>query len=178
MHVRSIKLIIANFSATTTNINYSSVPPPSLQQPQRSRSTRLRAATASIPLGLDLRNQYRSVSSSQVLQPPQSAVVQRSSSSAPYAISSSFPSAPLTAPVDYTQPRTPGIQTSSADSYSFPQMSAPIAPPPDFGQAMHPGAGLHASSRTPMRDSFSNRSHINGHLSSAPASDDFARTHV
>ncbi|KAH7032921.1 uncharacterized protein B0I36DRAFT_102388 [Microdochium trichocladiopsis] len=168
----------SSYLPSSTNINYSSVPPPSLHQPQRSRSTRLRAATASIPLGLDLRNQYRSMAGNQGVQPPHSAMIQRSSSTAPYGSSSSFPSAPLTAPVDYTQPRTPGIRTSGADSYSFPQMSAPIAPPPDFGQAMHSGSGFAASTRTPMRDSFDNHSHLSGGQHTAAASDDFAKTHV
>ncbi|KXJ92754.1 hypothetical protein Micbo1qcDRAFT_50819 [Microdochium bolleyi] len=149
-----------SYISSSTNINYSSVPPPSLQQPQRSRSTRLRAATASLPLGLDLRNQYRPMVTTQGLQPPHSAVVQRHNPPTPYGISSSFPSAPLTAPVDYTQPRTPGVRPPGIDSYSYPQMSAPIAAPADFGHAMQSGNSIAATSRTPMRDSFGYLNHM------------------
>ncbi|KAI1308795.1 hypothetical protein F5Y03DRAFT_383230 [Xylaria venustula] len=140
----------SGLQSSTTNINYSS-----LQQPSQARS-RLRAASATLPLGLDLRHQYRSFSSSHGLQPPHSSTP-RAASTAPYGTASiystSFPSAPLTAPIDFSLPRTPGIRNSMQD-YSIPQMSAPIAPPHDFTQALHgniPGS----NSRTPMRDTFS-----------------------
>jgi hypothetical protein len=134
----------------TTNINYSS-----LQQPSQSRS-RLRAASATLPLGLDLRHQYRSFSSSHSLQPSNHASTPRAASTAPYGTSASysmsFPSAPLTAPIEYSLPRTPSIRSSVHD-YSIPQMSAPIAPPHDFTQALH-GNLPSSSSQTPMRDTF------------------------
>ncbi|KAH9901861.1 hypothetical protein F4778DRAFT_128746 [Xylariomycetidae sp. FL2044] len=136
--------------SSPTNINYSS-----LQQPSQSRS-RLRAASATLPLGLDLRHQYRSVSSGHSLQPPNQTSAPRASSTTPYgsspAYTTSFPSAPLTAPIDYSLPRTPGARSTVHD-YSIPQMSAPIAPPHDFTQALHGNMGG-SSSRTPMRDSF------------------------
>ncbi|RWA13269.1 hypothetical protein EKO27_g1800 [Xylaria grammica] len=136
---------------SSTNINYSS-----LQQPSQARS-RLRAASATLPLGLDLRHQYRPFSSSHGLQPPSHSSTPRAASTTPYGASSgystSFPSAPLTAPIDFSLPRTPGIRSSIQD-YSIPQMSAPIAPPNDFTQALH-GNIAGSSSRTPMRDSFS-----------------------
>ncbi|KAI0434563.1 hypothetical protein F5Y09DRAFT_235069 [Xylaria sp. FL1042] len=141
----------SGLQSPTTNINYSS-----LQQPSQARS-RLRAASATLPLGLDLRHQYRSFSSSHGLQPPNHSSTPRAASTAPYGTTSgystSFPSAPLTAPIDFSLPRTPGIRSSIQD-YSIPQMSAPIAPPHDFTQALH-GNVAGSSCRTPMRDTFS-----------------------
>ncbi|KAI0400604.1 hypothetical protein F4802DRAFT_610014 [Xylaria palmicola] len=135
---------------STTNINYSS-----LQQPSQTRS-RLRAASATLPLGLDLRHQYRSFSSSHSLHPTSHSSTPRAASTTPYGASSSysmsFPSAPLTAPIDFSLSRPPSIRSSVPD-YSIPQMSAPIAPPHDFTQALH-GNIASSSSRTPMRDTF------------------------
>ncbi|KAI0810541.1 hypothetical protein GGR55DRAFT_678503 [Xylaria sp. FL0064] len=140
----------SGLQSSTTNINYSS-----LQQPSQTRS-RLRAASATLPLGLDLRHQYRSFSLSHGLQPPNHSSTTRAASTALYGTASgystSFPSAPLTAPIDFSLPRTPGIRSSIQD-YSIPQMSAPIAPPHDFTQALH-GNVAGSSSRTPMRDTF------------------------
>ncbi|KAJ2896405.1 hypothetical protein MKZ38_005589 [Zalerion maritima] len=135
-----------------------------LQQAPQNRS-RLRAASASLPLGLDLRNQYRSVST---LDP-----VTQSQASTPRAATahfnptsthtSSYPSAPLTAPIDFNMPRTPGIQTTQ--DYSMPQMSAPIAPSNDFSQAFRSmgSTGGAPSTRTPMRDSFGSGGYGNSH---------------
>ncbi|KAI1366580.1 hypothetical protein F5Y08DRAFT_129557 [Xylaria arbuscula] len=140
----------SGLQSSTTNINYSS-----LQQPSQARS-RLRAASATLPLGLDLRHQYRSFSSNHGLQPPSHSSTPRAASTASYGTSSgystSFPSAPLSAPIEFSLPRTPGIRSSVQD-YSIPQMSAPIAPPHDFTQALH-GNIAGSNSRTPMRDSF------------------------
>ena len=116
----------------------------------------MRAASATLPLGLDLRHQYRSFSSNHGLQPSSHSSTPRAASTAPYGTSpgysTSFPSAPLSAPIDFSLPRTPGIRSSVQD-YSIPQMSAPIAPPHDFTQALH-GNMAGSSTRTPMRDSF------------------------
>ncbi|KAI1776310.1 hypothetical protein F4818DRAFT_376676 [Hypoxylon cercidicola] len=137
--------------SSPTNINYSS-----LQQPPQNRS-RLRAASANLPLGLDLRHQYRP--SSHSLQSPSHSSTPRVATTTPYGSSSSytssFPSAPLTAPIDFPLSRTPGINRSVQD-YSMPQMSAPIAPSQDFTQALHGSHGSMGSSstRTPMRDTF------------------------
>jgi len=116
----------------------------------------MRAASASLPLGLDLRNQFRSSVGSGNIQPaahspgPRTPTTQIGGVSSSY--TGSFPSAPLTAPVDFSLPRTPGFRSSGAD-YSMPQMSAPIAPPNDFSQAFQ--ASMNSSStRTPMRDTF------------------------
>ncbi|KAK6064336.1 Homeobox-leucine zipper protein HDG11 [Seiridium cupressi] len=137
--------------SSPTHINYSSLPA-TLQHPPQ--NTRLRAATATLPLNLDLRTQqYRSVSSGHNMQGAGPATP-RATSATPYstAYTSSFPSAPLTAPIDFAQPRTPGIGAGVRD-YSMPQMSAPIAPPQDFSHALHGNLGGH-NTRTPMRDSF------------------------
>ncbi|KAI2621710.1 hypothetical protein GGR54DRAFT_76344 [Hypoxylon sp. NC1633] len=137
--------------SSPTNINYSS-----LQQPSQNRS-RLRAASANLPLGLDLRHQYRPMSSSHSLQSPSHASTPRIATTTPFGSSSayttSFPSAPLTAPIDFPLSRTPGINRTSVQDYSMPQMSAPIAPPQDFTQALHGSMG-NSSTRTPMRDTF------------------------
>lgn len=123
-----------------------------LQQPPHNRS-RLRAASATLPLGLDLRHQYRPGHS---LQSTSQSSTSRAATTAPYgnpsAYTTGYPSAPLTAPVDFSLPRTPSIRTSVPD-YSPPQMSAPIAPPQDFTAALHGNLGT-SHTRTPMRDSF------------------------
>ncbi|KAI1406445.1 hypothetical protein F4819DRAFT_158476 [Hypoxylon fuscum] len=137
--------------SSPTNINYSS-----LQQPSQNRS-RLRAASANLPLGLDLRHQYRPMSSGHSLQSPSHSSASGVATTTPYGSSSayttSFPSAPLTAPINFPLSRTPGVDRSSVQNYSMPQMSAPIAPPQDFTQALHGGMGG-SSTRTPMRDTF------------------------
>ncbi|KAF4779684.1 homeobox domain-containing protein [Colletotrichum scovillei] len=122
-------------------MNYSSFPggPPN----------RLRARASSGTLGLDLRNQYRSVGS---VPPPGHSPAPRATS-AQFAYTSSLPSAPLTAPVDFSLPRTPGARPGGVQDYSMPQMSAPIAAPNDFSQAFHASMNT-SSSRTPMRDTF------------------------
>ncbi|RYP20613.1 hypothetical protein DL765_002684 [Monosporascus sp. GIB2] len=101
----------AGLQSSPTNINYSSVQPPTLQQPQHNRS-RLRAASANIPLGLDLRHQYRP---GHGLQPSNHSSAPRAASTSPYGnaptYTTGYPSAPLTAPVDFSLPRTPSIRT-------------------------------------------------------------------
>ena len=142
-----------------THMNYPNFQSPNLQQNSQSRS-RLRAASASLPLGLDLRNQYRSVSSGHNMQSPTqpsgprtpSTPQQLTGSSVSSSYTASFPSAPLTAPMDFQLPRTPGFRSSGPD-YSMSQMSAPIAPPNDFSQAFQASIGG-SNARTPMRDSF------------------------
>ncbi|KAL0943988.1 Homeobox-leucine zipper protein HDG11 [Colletotrichum truncatum] len=124
--------------------NFQSAPPNRL---------RSRASSGAVPLGLDLRNQYRSVGS----VPPTGHASTPRASSAQFATSSaytsSFPSAPLTAPVDFAMPRTPGARPGGVQDYSMPQMSAPIAAPNDFSQAFHASMNT-SNARTPMRDSF------------------------
>lgn len=134
-------------------MSYSNLQSPNLQQAPQNRS-RLRAASATLPLGLDLRNQYRSVGSA--LQSPGHNTTPRATASSQFggstSYTASFPSAPLTAPIDFALPRTPGIRTGVPD-YSMSQMSAPIAPPNDFSQAFHASMSS-SNARTPMRDTF------------------------
>ncbi|KAK4645831.1 hypothetical protein QC761_204990 [Podospora bellae-mahoneyi] len=139
-----------------THMNYPNYQSSSLQQSQQ-RGSRLRAASASLPLGLDLRTQYRSSVGSGSMQsathspgPRTTSTSQLGGVSSSY--TASFPSAPLTAPVDFSLPRTPGYRSTGGD-YSMPQMSAPIAPPNDFSQAFQASMS-NSSSRTPIRDSF------------------------
>ncbi|KAL2135084.1 hypothetical protein VTI74DRAFT_9900 [Chaetomium olivicolor] len=126
-------------------------------QASQQRSSRLRAASASLPLGLDLRTQYRPALGSGGLHSATHPPAPRTASASQLggvssSYTGSFPSAPLTAPVDFSVPRTPGYRAATTD-YSMPQMSAPIAPPNDFSQALHASMSS-SSSRTPMRDTF------------------------
>ncbi|CAI4210496.1 unnamed protein product [Parascedosporium putredinis] len=78
-----------------TAMNYPNVQPSSLQPNPQNRSSRLRAASATLPLGLDLRNQYRPVGSA--LQSPGPATASRANTTSQYGSNSytaSFPSAP------------------------------------------------------------------------------------
>ncbi|KAM0332992.1 hypothetical protein ACHAQA_001649 [Verticillium albo-atrum] len=138
-------------SQSPPNINYSSYQPSNLQSTQN--RLRNRASSATFPLGLDLRNQYRSSSLHSASSRDLSAATSHFSGTSAPSYTSSYPSAPLTAPMDFALPRTPGSATtgprSGVHDYSMPQMSAPIAPPHDFAQAFHG-----ASARTPMRESF------------------------
>ncbi|KAI0600440.1 hypothetical protein F4775DRAFT_590384 [Biscogniauxia sp. FL1348] len=140
----------SRIQSSSSNINYSS-----LQQSSQNRS-RLRAATATLPLGLDLRHQYRPSSNNHGLQSPAHTSTPRTPSTTSYGSSSvytsSFPSAPLSAPIDFALSRTSGIRNSVPD-YSMPQLSAPIAPSQDFSQALHGNMG-NSNTRTPMRDTF------------------------
>ena len=115
-----------------THMGYSNFQPSSLQtNQQRGHGSRLRAASASLPLGLDLRTQFRSVGGSGSLQPSahspggsgRTASTSQLSSGVSSSYSGSFPSAPLTAPHDFSLPRTSGFRSSGND-YSMPQMSA------------------------------------------------------
>ncbi|KAK6833700.1 hypothetical protein PG987_008394 [Apiospora arundinis] len=157
----------------TSHMGYSSLHS-TLQPPPQNRS-RLRAASATLPLGLDLRTQYRSVSG---MQPTGAAsMTPRSATTAPYggtsSYSTSFPSAPLSAPIDFSLPRTPGSRP--VHDYSMPQISAPIAPPHDFSQALH-GNMTSPTSRTPMRDSFGSNSLTSGQgRTSNDRSDDYSQ---
>lgn len=122
---------------------------------QQNRS-RMRASSATLPLGLDLSAQ-RPFSGPQPVRSATSPTQRHAVTSAPY--STGFPPAPLTAPSDFNLPRTPGYPTRP-NEYSIPQMSAPIAPPNDFSQAFQ--ASMTSSARTPMRDSFMPGERTNG----------------
>ncbi|KFA68197.1 hypothetical protein S40285_01565 [Stachybotrys chlorohalonatus IBT 40285] len=115
--------------------------------------SRVRANTATLPLNLDISSNYRS--STAGVRSPSIGSANRDTTSSPFNHSSiyttSYPPAPLTAPLEFA-PSTAAPRTGMQD-YSAPQMSAPIAAPSDFSQALHgnlPGQ----VSRTPMRESF------------------------
>ncbi len=117
---------------------YSSFPSSGLQQNPQNRS-RMRAASSTLPLNLDLRTQFRSVGSGHTMQSSAHSPTSRPNTTSQLggvssSYTASFPSAPLTAPIDFSLPRTPGFRSTGQD-YSMPQMSAPIAPPNDFSQA-------------------------------------------
>lgn len=129
-------------------MGYPSFQSSSFMNSQQNRS-RMRASSATLPLGLDLSAQ-RSYSGSQPIRSATSPTNRQVAvTSAPY--TTSFPTAPLTAPSDFNLPRTPSFPARPHD-YSMPQMSAPIAPPNDFSQAFQ--ASMGSNTRTPMRDSF------------------------
>jgi hypothetical protein len=103
-------------------------PSASLQQSSPSAMSRLRASSSVYPPGLDLRNQYRALPSQQHGGVPHTP----RSSSFSNAFTGGFASAPLTAPVDFSLPRTPIDGGSGGRDFNIPQLSAPMAPPGDF----------------------------------------------
>ncbi|KAH6626319.1 hypothetical protein B0J18DRAFT_408658 [Chaetomium sp. MPI-SDFR-AT-0129] len=140
--------------------HYSNFQSSSLQANQQ-RNSRLRAASASLPLGLDLRTQFRPAIGSGGLPTSPHSPASRTASTPQLgggvssSYTGSFPSAPLTAPVDFSLPRTSAYHhRAPTTDYSIPQMSAPIAPPNDFSQAFQASLSGSSSTRTPMRDSF------------------------
>ncbi|KAM7195968.1 pah2 homeobox protein encoded by the pah2 protein [Rhypophila sp. PSN 637] len=146
-----------------THMGYSNFQSSSMQNNQQ-RGSRLRANSATLPLGLDLQRQFRPVGSGGLQTSAHSpgGASRSASTSHISGVSSSytgsFPSAPLTAPVDFSLPRTSGYRSSTTD-YSMPQMSAPINPPTDFSQAFQASMSNSNTSRTPIRDSFPSHSH-------------------
>jgi hypothetical protein len=124
----------SNIQTSPTSMTYSpshgSAAAP-LHQSSPSAMSRLRASSAAFPPGLDLRNQYRTLPSqgnSQGLSTPRS-------SSFASAFTGGYASAPLTAPVDFSLPRTPNDTNPGTRDFSIPQLSAPMAPPQDFSNA-------------------------------------------
>jgi hypothetical protein len=124
----------ANMQNSPTHMTYSPSHGPgasTLQQQSPAAMSRLRAASATFPAGLDIRTQCRPMPS-QGNSPRGLPATPRSSSFA-NAFTGGYASAPLTAPVDFQLPRTP-IDASNRD-FNIPQMSAPMAPPQDFSNA-------------------------------------------
>ncbi|TGO26862.1 hypothetical protein BPAE_0052g00530 [Botrytis paeoniae] len=114
----------SNIQNSPQHMSYSpSHPPSSLQQSSPAAMSRLRASTGgAFPQGLDLRNQYRPL--------PHQGPSHLPPTSRPFApsYSAGFASAPLTAPMEFSLPRTPS-------DANHPQLSAPMAPPQDFANA-------------------------------------------
>ncbi|OAF58146.1 hypothetical protein VC83_05310 [Pseudogymnoascus destructans] len=108
-------------------------------QPSTPPVSRYRASPATFPSGLDLRSQYRSVSSQSPNQPiPATA---RAATFASAFSSGGFQSAPLMAPTEFHIPRTP--VDAGPREYHLSQLSAPMAQATDFAaaysQSMSPG---------------------------------------
>lgn len=118
----------------------------SLQQSSPSAMSRLRASSSAFPPGLDLRAQYRTLPT----QNNSSHGTTPRSSSFAHAFTGGYASAPLTAPVDFSLPRTPIDGTRGGRDFNIPQLSAPMAPPQDFSQAFN-------SSLSPVRASQNDR---------------------
>ena len=109
-----------------------SSPSSAVQQSGPSAMSRLRAASSSaFPPGLDLRNQYRPL---QTQHNSPHGTTPRSSSFAS-AFTGGYASAPLTAPVDFSLPRTPVDGSHGTRDFNIPQLSAPINPSQDFSSA-------------------------------------------
>jgi hypothetical protein len=121
-------------------------PSTSTQQSPPSTMSRLRAASSAFPSGLNLRNQYRGL-------PPQNNTP-ASSASRSHSFSNTFttgyPSAPLTAPVDFSLPRTAAESSQARRDFSIPQLSAPMAPSQDFQSA-------YSSTLSPSRTQHNDR---------------------
>ena len=123
---RANMLTDSNIQSSPTHMTY----PPS-HGASTSSMSRLRASSAAFPPGLDLRNQYRAMPNQN--HSPHG-ITPRSSSFA-HAFTGGYASAPLTAPVDFSLPRTPVDGTHGNRDYNIPQLSAPMAPPQDFSNA-------------------------------------------
>jgi len=120
----------------------------SLQQSSPSAMSRLRASSSAFPPGLDLRAQYRTLPA-QNNSPHGLPATPRSSSFA-NAFTGGYASAPLTAPVDFSLPRTPIDGSQGNRDFNIPQLSAPMAPPQDFSSAYN-------SNLSPVRGQQSDR---------------------
>lgn len=115
---------------------------------------RSRATSATFPLSLDLRSQYggltnRSSGLHSANRPGASTSTQYTS---PSIYTTSYPPAPLTAPINIPQPRGSFTPRGSLPEHSEQQMSAPSSATFDFSRRQHTNASQ--STHTPMRDSF------------------------
>ena len=133
-------------------------PSTSAQQSPPSAISRLRAASSAFPSGVNPRNQYRGL-------PPQnntSAPAAPRSHSFSSAFTTSYPSAPLTAPVDFSLPRNPGESGQARRDFSIPQLGAPMTSPQDFQSAY---SSALSPSRTQHNDrEFGSQGSSTGHL--------------
>lgn len=133
--------------ASPTHLTYPTSHPANTQ-PSTPPVSRYRASSATFPSSLDLRSQYRSVSSQSPNQPiPATA---RAASFASAFSSGGFQSAPLMAPAEFQIPRTP--VDAGPREYQLSQLSAPMAPATDFAaaysQSMSPGRPVAAEQTT------------------------------
>ncbi|KAK7417995.1 hypothetical protein QQZ08_011431 [Neonectria magnoliae] len=106
--------------------------------------SRLRASTATLPLNVDPRDHYRTAGS-EVHSP--SSQARSTPTSTPYSTPSyttGYPSAPLAAPTEFSVPRSSDSKSNMQEA----QMSAPMAPPSDFSQALQGNMEHHDQART------------------------------
>jgi hypothetical protein len=125
-------------------------------QPTSSARPRLRASSATFPLNLDLRNQYRPAAQtarSPGQQTANRAVTSSTQYTSPSIYTTSYPPAPLTAPLNVPQSRGTAARPDASDHPEH-QMSAPNSSTGEFPGSAHGNRAMHTSAHTPMRDSF------------------------
>ena len=124
-------------------------------QPNSSSRPRLRASSATFPLNLELRNQYRPPA--QTALSPGQQTANRAVSSTQYTSASiyttSYPPAPLTAPLNVPQSRGTAARPDASD-HSDHQMNAPSSSIGEFSRSAPGNTAMHTSAHTPMRDTF------------------------
>lgn len=146
-----------------------------LQHNSRNRP-RLRAASATFPLSLETRTDYRPP------MPSQSPVHGYSGRSAgatsqytsPSIYTTSYPPAPLTAPISMSHQR-PSSSRDTAQEHAEPQLSAPLNAPSEFAAAAA-AAGHHTAAphqgASPIKESFVGGAMPYGHNHDKPPSYD------
>lgn len=143
-----------------TGLEYSSLPQNSRNRP------RLRAASATFPLSLETRGDYRPPMTS---HSPVHAYSGRSAGvssqyTSPSIHTTSYPPAPLTAPISMSHQR-PSSSRDATQDHAESQLSAPLNVPAEFsGATGHPAGTPHAAV-LPMKDPFAGGSTPYGHAS-------------
>lgn len=138
-------LYIGDANQTSSDINYSGFS----TSPNQQRS---RAASATFPLSLDLRNQYRGLTNRSPGLHSSNQTATSTQYTSPSIYTTSYPPAPLTAPINIPQPRGSFTPRGSLSEHHEQQMSAPSSAATAFTRRAHNDGA--ASSHTPMRDSF------------------------
>lgn len=125
---------------------------------------RLRAASATFPLSLEVRHDYRPPMSNQSPVHSYSARNPGTSSqyTSPTIYTTSYPPAPLTAPINMSQQRSSNPRDAAQD-HTDPQLSASLNAPNDYPSAAgHNAAAPHAGV-SPSKDSFAGGQNAYGH---------------
>lgn len=116
---------------------------------------RLRAASATFPLSLELRNDYRPPMPTQspVHAYPGRNPGATSQYTSPSIYTTSYPPAPLTAPINMSHPR-PSNSRDVTQDHAESQLSAPLHAPSDFASASGHNTASSHSTTSPSKDSF------------------------
>lgn len=118
--------------------------------------SRFRASSASLPLNLDLRNQYRSIDQG-LHSPTQTTSNRAAGPTSQYGSSSSYttsyPPAPLSAPLEFSQPRSASTQANLRD-YTDAPINSPPATTSDYPETFQTSLGSQEP-RSDARDIFS-----------------------